>query len=339
MRRSLRGAALLGSIVALATWVAPLRGLAQDDPATSPVCVLSVDEMADLSGLPITGREAAGLECAYSADPAVRPVQVIVSVIPPDPDVSDSADDPLRFLRFDHEDGTDTTVAGMPAWVAQDGTWVDLGGDVLAVWLNVVFDAAPPPMPETAVAIAEAVVPRYVANPRPSAPPRSAAGGVVARFPEEVAGQRLDLTTLPAPDLFSLLAVFSPGDATLGIAQLQDAITSMGVAPADVEGATGDIFDFDAGVTLSISAVQIPGQDVSTLLEPAVMAFADWDGASPEPVTIAGRDLVHVAEPPGGMDGNAWFLADGEVLWILSGDQVLVEALLGALPAAGSPGA
>ena len=210
MRRSLRGAALLGSIVALATVTAPLPVVAQDDPAASPICVLSIEEMADLSGLPITERDAAGLECVYGADPAVRPVQVVVSIIPPDRTLSDQSD-PLRFLRFAHEDGQDMTVAGLPAWVASDGVWVNLGEDVLAVWPNIVFDPAPPPMPETAVAIAEAVVPRYAAAPRPSPTPRAAAAEMAAQFPEEVAGQPLELLLMTAPDLFALLGAFSPG--------------------------------------------------------------------------------------------------------------------------------
>ena len=32
-------------------------------------------------------------------------------------------------------------MADLPAWVASDGTWIDIGEDVVAVWLNAVFDA------------------------------------------------------------------------------------------------------------------------------------------------------------------------------------------------------
>jgi hypothetical protein len=326
---------LLALLVAASAWVAPLAGRAQEDPSTSPVCVLTADEMTALVGVPIAEVDAAGLECAYSADPAQRLVQVIVSIIPADPTASAPNPDGLFLLRFDHPDGQDATLAGLPAWVATDGTWVDIGDDVLAVWLNAVFDADPPAMPATAHAIAEAVLPRYLAAPRPSPTPRSAAGGIAARFPESLDGEPLDLEVVTGPVLFDQLAMFAFGDAAQGLADLQAAIEAMGLALDDVEGGFATTFDFEAGVSLSMIGIQVPGGDAATLLDPAQATFVDFAGATPETLTLAGREVIHVAEPPGGLDGHRWFLADGDVLWMLDGDQVLVEVFLAALPPAG----
>lgn len=338
MGRSSRGAALLALLVAASAWVTPLHALAQDDPATSPVCVLTADEMTDLVGVPIATVDAAGLECAYSADPADRPVQVLLAILPPDPTALEPSDDGLFGPRLDHPDGQDVTFAGLPAWVAAEGTWVDVGDDVFAVWVNAVFDEDPPALPDTARAIAEAAVPRYVAAPRPSPTPRSAAGGIAAHFPVTLDDEPLDVDIEPGPDLFAQLAMFAIGDTGQGLVDLQAAIEALGVPIDQVEGGMATTFDFEAGVSLSITGILVPGQDASLLLDPALDAFVDFEGGTPETVTIAGREVIHVAEPPGGLDGHWWILAEGDVLWALYGDQVLAEAFLGALPAVGGAG-
>lgn len=326
---------MLALLVAVSAWAVPAAVHAQDDHANSPACVLTADEMTGLVGVPIAAVEAAGLECAYSADPAQRLVQIIISIVPPDPTASAPAEDGLLLVRFDHADGTDETIGGLPAWVASDGAWVDIGEDVLAVWLNTVFDADPPPMPATGRAIAEAVLPRYLSAPRPSPTPRSAAGGIAGRFPETLAGDPLDLDVVPGPVLFDQLAMFAVGDAAQGLSDLRATIEAMGVALDQVEGGIATTFDFEAGASLSVVGILVPGVDAAALLEPAQAAFVDFTGAVPETVTVAGRDVIHIAEPPGGLDGQRWFLADADVLWVFDGDQVLLEAFLAALPPAG----
>lgn len=335
MVRSSRGVALLTLLVATAAWVSPAAVRAQDDPASSPICVLTADEMTDLIGVPIATVDAVGLECAYTADPAARLVQVVLSILPPDPTASAPADDGLLLIRMDHATGQDTTIADRPAWVASDGTWVDIGEDVFSVWLNGVFDADPPPMPETARAIAETAVPRYLAAPRPSPTPRSAAGGIAARFPETLDGEPLDLDVVPGPTLFDQLVMFAAGDTAQGLADLRAAIESSGLALDQVEGGLATAFDFDSLSSLSIVGILAPGMDATVLVEPAQAAFVDFPGVTPETVTIAGREVLHVAEPPGGLDGHRWFLADGDVLWVFDGDQVLLELFLAAMPAGG----
>lgn len=338
MRRSLRGAALLIAASAAIASGPVLPAVAQDDPAASPICVLTADEMTDVLGIPIARVAAAGLECAYSADPAVRPVQVLLAILPPDPNAVEPTEDGLVGPRQDHADGTDATIAGLPAWVAGEGTWVDVGDDVLAVWVNALFDADPPALPDTARAIAEAVVPRYVAAPRPSPTPRSAATGIGPRFPETLNDEPLDVDIEAGPDLFAQLRMFALGDTPQGLDELQAAIEATGVTLDQVEGGMVTIFDFDAGVSLTATGILIPGQDAGLLLDQGMAAFVDFSGGTPETVSLAGRDVVHVAEPPGGLDGNWWLLADGDVLWALYGDQVLAEAFLAALPPAGGAG-
>jgi hypothetical protein len=193
-------------------------------------------------------------------------------------------------------------------------------------------------MPETARAIAEAVVPRYLAAPRPSPTPRSAAGGIAARFPETLDGEPLDLEVVSGTVLFDQLAMFALGNTAQGLADLRSAIESTGLSLDAVEGGIATTFEFDPVSSLSIVGIRVPGTDAATLLEPAQAAFVDFTGGTPETVTLAGRDVLHVAEPPGGLDGHRWFLADGDVLWVFDGDQVLLEVFLAALPPAGDAG-
>jgi hypothetical protein len=129
-----------------------------------PMCLFELDELSTLVGVPFATRDAVERECVYLADPAERFLAVVIERIPPDPTALEPDPDGLLVLRWTYADGGhDLTIAGLPAWLSDDGAWVDVGEDVLAVRPMFVFDDAAPPIAPTAEAIAQEAVPRYLA--------------------------------------------------------------------------------------------------------------------------------------------------------------------------------
>jgi len=158
----------LGALLAMSA-VSPAFAQASTDGDAA--CLLTLDEMSAIVGKPFSSMAAAGEECAYSTDPALDLLSVWIGVIPTEP-VEPGGPDALWFIRFDHElNGRDATVAGLPAWVSDDGVWVDAGHHVIGVWPLFLFDDDPPPVPDAALAIAELAVPRAVNLPAASAAP------------------------------------------------------------------------------------------------------------------------------------------------------------------------
>ena len=224
VRREL--AIALGVALTVAGSLRAVPAVAQDpSPApTGPLCLLTVAEMTDLLGVPIATLAAADGECAYSANLTQRQVQVVLSAIVPVNVASAPTGDPLLTIRYGPTaHGKDTKIAGRPAWVADDGAWVDVGAEVLGVWLNTAFDDDPPP-PKVAISIAKTVVPMYLAAPRPSPTPRA---GLPGRFPSSLAGSRLGPFPYPPADYLSMVESMGPpgGDH---VGELRDAIVALG---------------------------------------------------------------------------------------------------------------
>jgi hypothetical protein len=160
----------LGALLVLAA-ATPVG--AQEPPGDDVACLLTLDEMSAAVGRPFSSMVAAGEECAYATDPAVDLLSVWIGVIPTEP-VEPGGPDALWFIRFEHEaGGRAATVAGLPAWVSDDGVWVDAGHHVIEVWPLFLFDDDPPPVADSALAIAELAAPRAInlpaASPAPSA--------------------------------------------------------------------------------------------------------------------------------------------------------------------------
>ena len=335
MRADLRGAIALGAVLAVVAALAPAAPPVAAQGASGPLCVLSAAEMGKLVDAPIVATDAVDLECAYDADPAVRQLQVVLFIIPPDPTAFDTGGGPLQGVRIGHDShGRDLKISGQPAWVADDGVWVAVGDDVLGVLVDGVFDASPPPMPDTAVAIAKAVVPRYLKNPRPSPSPAPPPTGVSARFPTTLADQPLEIQRMSGPDLFEQLGYNGP-PASDHVPELQAAVTGLGITPDALEVGYGSVFDYNAGAFLEAYAIRAPGLDATPLLAPAEGAFITYQPAAPEATSLAGHDATLIAPAvPDDVSSPHWFFVDGDVLWVLSGDADLADAFASALPPA-----
>lgn len=111
---------------------------AAQSPATSPdgqpldPCLVTLDELNELSGLRFVSTAAGPSSCTYDSDPAEAFYTLDLRIEPPDPTAVEPMD-ALWFVRFDYDDGHDTTVGGHPAWESHDGIWVDAGDGVLVV--------------------------------------------------------------------------------------------------------------------------------------------------------------------------------------------------------------
>jgi hypothetical protein len=134
---------------------------AQSPAPTADLCVLSTDELSELTGLPFVRSAAGDLNCTYDGDPSAGLVTLDLRLEPSDPLVDTGGEDDLWFTRFDYETGgRDLTIAGFPAWEADEGLWVDLGESVFVVQPILFFLPDPPDAHAFLAPIAELAIPR-----------------------------------------------------------------------------------------------------------------------------------------------------------------------------------
>ncbi len=144
--------------LACVSWTASAQEASPGTEAAGPaLCVLSVDEVSELVGLPLVALVEGPANCTYDADPAVMLATLDVRLEPPEPLIQ--GDDLLEWIRSDYpEGGRDLTVAGFPAWEADEGLWVDLGDQVFVVQPILFFLDEPPDAGSFMVPIAELVL-------------------------------------------------------------------------------------------------------------------------------------------------------------------------------------
>jgi hypothetical protein len=306
-RRSASSSALALMALVMLVVLVPLVALsaatvrAQADDASS-MCLLTLDELNDASGLAfVTSDEARGA-CSYASDPAIDMYALDLRI-----DTDDSTLDGIRF-QYDRG-GRDTTVAGFPAWSSDDGLFVDLGERLLVVQ-PIFFLAASELDP---VAAQEAVA--ELAAPRASAAVEAAFGGedrLTALFPAEIAGMPLFVDVMNGRDFLSFV--------DLGNAAIEEVLASQGLTLDDLSIGTASTSDGD------ITALQVPGMDAALLL-PAVSERFSALGATATPTERAGKALISFPGQP------FWLYASGDVLWMITQpDEAALDAILEVLP-------
>lgn len=273
---------------------------APDDERAS-LCVLTLDEVRDATGLPFaTAAEARGA-CTYASDPSVDMLALDLRIDP---------EGDLENVRFSYDrGGRDTTVAGFPAWSSEDGLFVDVGGRLLVVQpVFFLSDAASDPV-AAQVAIAE------LAAPRVGAAIDAAFGAedrLRALFPPEFDGLSLFVDVMNGADFLRFV--------DLGTAGIEAVLSGRGMTLADLSVATTTIGAAD------VVAMQAPGLDASLLLPPVAEYLTTMTG-KPTQETRGGRELLRFPEQ------GMWLYASGEVLWIISqADEPTLEAVLEVLP-------
>jgi len=150
-------ALLLGTVLG-----APAAAQGPAAATSGPLCVLTVAEIADLTGLPFASMVSGDANCTYDGDVAVGDVFTLdVRLEPTDPTIQTGGEDDLWFTRFDFETGgRDLTVGGFPAWEADEGLWVDLGEDVFVVQPMLFFTDEAPAAQTFLVSMGELVLSR-----------------------------------------------------------------------------------------------------------------------------------------------------------------------------------
>jgi hypothetical protein len=127
---------------------------------TAALCLVSLDELNELSGLRFVSTAAGPSNCTYDSDPAEDLFTLDLRIEAADPSAVEPMEDGLWFVRFDYEGGHDTTVAGLPAWEADDGIWVDIGDDVFVAQPILLFMSDPPDPATFLAPLAELAVSR-----------------------------------------------------------------------------------------------------------------------------------------------------------------------------------
>ncbi len=113
------------------------------------------------------------------------------------------------------------------------------------------------------------------------------------------------------------------GLATIGI-DLNTVV--FGDAMADVTR-TGDQY----GSTVEIEAFRVPGQDARKLIPNYALFLSHSEGDTLSQETVSGKN-ISVLRDPTGSSANHWMYANGDILWLVPGDQWKAEAVFTALP-------
>jgi hypothetical protein len=295
-----RTASLIVLVLAAFVWAPVTVVRAQSDEVS--MCLLTLDEVREATGLPFTTSADARGACTYATDPAVDMLAL---------DLRIDRDAGLDSVRFAFErGGRDTTVADLPTWSSQDGLFVEIGGHLLVVQ-PVLFLSDTPADPVT---VQEAVA--ELAVPRVGAAMDAAFGGedrLTALFPTQVAGEPLYVSVMNGQDFLTFVDLGTAGiEAVLADAGLTLADLSVGTA----SGAGGDIAAFHA-----------PGIDASLLLPAVSEGVTRFGGGTATPTERDGRALISF--PTAGI----WLYASGDVLWMITQpDEAALDTILAALP-------
>lgn len=128
--------------------------------ADGALCLVTLDELNELSGLHFVRSAAGPLNCTYDSDPAEDLYTLDLRLVPPDDPAMEPPEDGLLMARIWYPEGRDTTVGDLPAWESADGIWVDVGDDVFVAQPILFFMADPPDPGEFLGPLAELAVSR-----------------------------------------------------------------------------------------------------------------------------------------------------------------------------------
>jgi hypothetical protein len=148
------------SEILLALGVPVTDPLPNPSPSTSDdLCLLSLEELNDITGLRFATMAAGTANCSYDSDPADDLYTIDLRVEDQDPTAQDMGDG-LILVRMQYPDGTDTVVARFPAWESPNGLWVNIGEDLFVVQPILFFATDPPSARTFLVPIAELALTR-----------------------------------------------------------------------------------------------------------------------------------------------------------------------------------
>lgn len=281
-------------------------------PSTGPICLLSPDELAEVTALPFQTVSATDDACAYQGSPRDRFALDLRLV---DPDTGTATDD-LAVARLDA--GRDVTVRGYPAWLTKDGVSVDVGTRVLVVEPILFLDDVDADASDMALAVADLAaerLPPELAAPTPVPTPESDAD-LAARFPADVDGRALQVQSLTGADLAAQLEGADPV-ARERFDRFLAALEPIGKTLDDISLGAASLFDPATGAQGSIVAIRVRGADMAPLREETAAALSGLASPEMEPVVIGGVEALAISDPdrPGEV---AHVVATGDVVWLVT---------------------
>ena len=294
-------------VAAPAVIAGPAPVAAQPGPPTG-LCLLTLDEVEDATGLTFTSSRGTLTDCTYESDPAIDMFALDLRL--------DEGPD-LEVVRYSFtREGRETSVAGLPAWSSLDGLFVDVGEHLLVVQ-PILFlsdnDADPVSAQDK---VAELVVPRLgpVIDAAIAAAQQGPAG-LAALFPEEIAGQPLFADVMRGEDFLRFV--------DLGTEGIEAVLTGHGRSLQDVSVGSASVGDAE------LIALRVPGLDAAVLVPPIVSFFGGPD-ASSTPVMRGGREVIEVESLAG---ISLLLMVSGDVLWMVNqADDQTLDAIIAALP-------
>jgi hypothetical protein len=315
-----------------------LPGPADPDDPNGPTCLLDPGEVTQLSGLPFASASGGDLNCLYAGTPT--PDGYALDIRLEDPSIG-SVEANLDLVSLDS--GEATTVAEMPAWISEDGLWVDLGVRLLVVqpmWWPADTSRA---TGDILRSIAESMIERMpadLANPMPE-PTLMGDADLGALFPAELKGAPVSVQTIAGPAIASQV-----GDT----ASIEAVLSDHGRTIDDLSVAVADLFNANDR-SGSIVAIRLRGVDATRFGIPLLLAL---NGASDLPIgqtpeSIGGKDVLRLAVPGRELDVPLYLWAERDVAWFVEAetcviytpergcetsevDRPLLEEILGKLP-------
>ncbi|MBX3031076.1 MAG: hypothetical protein KF809_13085 [Chloroflexi bacterium] len=316
----------LALAVGLAPPVSPAVAQDVDDGSTDPPCLLALDEVAGITGLTFDRVVIGDAGCIYEgADPTGS---YMVDIRFEDRGM------PGVMAEF-AAGGTSTSIRGMPAWVSDDGAWVDLGDRRLAVLPILFFSTETPDASSIVVPLAEEALGRLgitaPASPRPSVAAPSAgpsidpSAALVTWFPREIAGVPL----VPTPGTGGAFLAELDAIDTFRAGLFRDAITGQGRSPDEMETATGSVEPPGAG-RVTVAAFRLRDGDVGPLLVVMPFVLSESMSLGTSDIQIDGRPVTEVQDATLGVPRH--MLVSGDVLWVVDAPVEILREVLRGLP-------
>ena len=300
MRRTRR---LLISLVSISFAVAV--GLGPPASAQDGCTLLTVEEVTTAFGLDGVTSEASGTFCSFSSD-----ATSVFIILQPGAD--------LAAQREQYADATDSTVAGLPALVTEEGRSVVVGLPGQVLGLTYYGDTAWTEALPILTDLLELAVPRAPAGPSAEDMAR-----LTALLPETIGGLPTTLRSFGGDLLLGFM------DQTAApVITLNEALAAQGLTAADILLVGRETTDEDNGD--SVVAILIKGADAAQLVEPLFAAFDSGDEPRVvTPIEVGGRAALRIE---GGSQGPVVAAASGDVILAATVPEAELESVLSRLP-------
>jgi hypothetical protein len=327
-----RLATIIALALALALAASPAAAQDPAEPSGAPasICaVLTEAEVSEALGEQVAQTESYDTSCSWDAFASGGSASLGVSFAP----------GRLADLAAVYTDATSREIAGHPALVSSDGSFVhaEVDGGILSLYSFFTGDMSPEELAAAMVGLAEAALGRLPSISLPVQPTPEPMPSFVGdpelrdRFPDTVGGQPLEVQTLTFAELFGLAdPEDTEGDETLQA--LLDLLATQGKTFDDLS--IGFAYFSTEDASGGVNAVRVRGADMAALVDALLPMFlSDITDLQRTPAQIAGRDVLLVTDGPDGPDvEHQYAYTRDDTLWIVEASEPQLSEIIGQLP-------